>query len=319
MKKQIKCKWCKNVFYVKLCRKNSAKYCSRKCYGNSKIIKKKQIKCKQCGNEIEKRKNISWKAYNNKNFCSRNCMFKYFKKNKISAFYDPKIKVENNKKVAITNRKNKTGFNDPKVQSKTHETNKKNKTGFWDPEVRRKAGEKGNETNKKNKTGFWDPKIQSMGGKAAKLVNAQSKAGKIGGKITAMINKKNKIGMCYDKKIQSRAGKIGGPIGGQKAMESNRKNKPYIWKGVHFMSKMEMEFAKTILKKPIDGVNCNIKVGTKTVDFFPQKYDKEYQNSFVEFHPWDRNGLSTKQYHNQRRKVLNENGYKDYPLIVIKK
>jgi len=247
---------------------------------------KKKIKCKWCGKVFEYYKS----TYPNRKFCLIVCRNEYFKKYRIGYCYNKKLQVKGGKAVHIKH-----------------------------PNLARENVKKSHIINKKNKTGFWDLKIQSMGGKAAKLVNAQSKAGKIGGKITAMINKKNKIGMCYDKKIQSRAGKIGGPIGGQKAMESNRKNKPYIWKGVHFMSKMEMEFAKTILKKPIDGVNCNIKVGTKTVDFFPQKYDKEYQNSFVEFHPWDRNGLSTKQYHNQRRKVLNENGYKDYPLIVIKK
>ncbi|GAG30791.1 unnamed protein product, partial [marine sediment metagenome] len=104
---------------------------------------------------------------------------------------------------------------------------------------------------------------------------------------------------------------------GKKAVEANRKNKPYIWKGVHFMSKLEMEFAKTILKKPIDGINCNIIMGSKTIDFFPQSYDKKYQNRFVEFHPWDRI-LTHKEYYDKRREVLNQNGYKNYQLIVIK-
>lgn len=61
--------------------------------------------------------------------------------------------------------------------------------------------------------------------------------------------------------------------------KKNRERKPYIWKGVHFASKAEMEVAKKLLKKPIEGVNYQIKAGMKKIDFLIQK------KVFIEYHP----------------------------------
>ena len=81
---------------------------------------------------------------------------------------------------------------------------------------------------------------------------------------------------------------------------------------------MERDFAKIILKIPLEDVNCHIKMGRKIVDFYPQSYDKMFQGKFVEFHPYDFEGRGYEEYYKKRRKVLDNGGFKDKELIVIK-
>ena len=95
------------------------------------------------------------------------------------------------------------------------------------------------------------------------------------------------------------------------------KNSPYMWKDVGFLSKEELKCAKLLLNTPIDGVNCNVKIGRKIIDFFPQIGDKKYIGCFVEYHPWDWDGLSEEEYYNQRRNILNDSSYNDIPLVII--
>ena len=71
-----------------------------------------------------------------------------------------------------------------------------------------------------------------------------------------------------------------------------------------------------MLKKPIVVNNCHIKVGTKTIDFFPQKDDKMFQNKFVEYHPWDRK-LTQEEYRKRRQEAINNSIYKGTDLIII--
>ncbi len=104
---------------------------------------------------------------------------------------------------------------------------------------------------------------------------------------------------------------------GENAFKSNIKNRPYIWQDVHFMSKLEMECAKLLLSKPIAGVNCNININGKFIDFFPQLEDKQYIGCFVEFHPWDSSGLTTEEYYKQRKQNIKNSDYQDIPLTVI--
>ena len=85
----------------------------------------------------------------------------------------------------------------------------------------------------------------------------------------------------------------------------------YKWKKVGFLSKQELECAKILLDKLIKGVNCHVRVGNKIIDF-------KINNVFIEFHPWDFNKLTDEQYCSQRRKVLDENGFKDNQLIILK-
>jgi len=118
------------------------------------------------------------------------------------------------------------------------------------------------------------------------------------------------------KKHQSKAGKLGGLIGGPASIKKQRSNKPYYFMNVPFDSEQEKEFCKSLikynlLKKPIEGENVHIRVGRKEFDFLIK------QKLFIEYHPFDSSGKSTKEYFIERREVLNKNGFKKYPLIVI--
>jgi len=60
--------------------------------------------------------------------------------------------------------------------------------------------------------------------------------------------------------------------------------------------------------------NCHISIGRYEFVFF-------INNTFIEVHPynnWDmKKGITATKYYNNRRKILNKNGYKDYPLLVL--
>lgn len=61
------------------------------------------------------------------------------------------------------------------------------------------------------------------------------------------------------------------------------------------------------------------KLGFKIKHNFEGRFDFLVNDKVViEFHSYDRNGLTNKQYYVQRRKLLNEYGYKDLKLVVIK-
>jgi hypothetical protein len=108
---------------------------------------------------------------------------------------------------------------------------------------------------------------------------------------------------------------------GLMSIESQRKNKPYYWQGVPFMSGSERECAKLLLTKPIDGINCNVKINGHLIDFYPQDDDKMFQGKLVEFHPlcglWD-GDLTYEEYYKNRRKIIDNSDHKDIELIVVK-
>ena len=107
---------------------------------------------------------------------------------------------------------------------------------------------------------------------------------------------------------------------GINSIESQRKNKPYYWQGVPFMSKSERECGKIILSKPLEGINCHVKVNGHIIDFFPQADDIMFQGKFVEYHPmvklWDGN-TTLEEYYNIRKQIIDGSEYKDKELIVI--
>ena len=47
--------------------------------------------------------------------------------------------------------------------------------------------------------------------------------------------------------------------------------------------------------------------------------DFKWFDIFIEYHPWDRLHRSVFQYYIDRRKILDENNYKNNPLLVITK
>ena len=265
---------------------------------------KKKIKCKWCGKVFEYYKS----TYPNRKFCLIVCRNEYFKKYRIGYCYNKKLQVKGGKAVHIKH-----------------------------PNLARENVKKSHIINKKNKTGFWDLKIQSMGGKAAKLVNAQSKAGKIGGKKAAETNRRNKTGFCYDSKLrvkgmksnrknktsfwdsklQSKLGKRGGKIGGinaQKTLRQNIRNLKY--KGQYYDSPDEAGVSASLMEQfnyiPKEGKTLHIRMKGGEIDYLLEKL-----KLFIEYHPWFRNETE-QEYYKRRRKVLNQNGYNDYSLIVIK-
>ena len=126
-------------------------------------------KCLYCG-----------KKTNNKKFCSRKCMFKYFKKHKIGAFHDPEIQSLNRKKGHETQKRLKKGIWNSKARKKGHEIQKKLKKGFWNPETGKMGGKASQETLKRLKiSAFYNPELQS-------------KFGKIGGLASVKARRKNK-------------------------------------------------------------------------------------------------------------------------------
>lgn len=231
--------------------------------------------CKVCKKEFE-----YYVSKNpNRKFCSHNCMFKYFKKHKIG----------------ILNPENR--MNDRKIGGlRAAITNKKNKTGFWDPKIQSMGGKKAAETNRKNKTSVYDPKVRKKG---------QSK----GGKISAKIHKKNKTGI-FNPKLRIKGGETQGP----KTAKILREKKKIKFNGIYFASYKECEIGMCIhyqIEKLKEGKNYQKNIGKKLFDFF-------VFNTFIEFHPWDWQKRTPKKYYQERRKILNKNGYEDYPLIVIK-
>lgn len=297
------------------------------------------------------------KLHNNLKFCSNKCCLNYCKKNKIgafynpelrkkscskggvnaqatlkrlqlSAFYDPKIKKENARKAAITNKKNKTScYFDPKILAentkKGLETQRKNKIGFWNPNTTKKA----KESQRRNKTGFFDSKVQCMLNKRALKVLRKNKLGmfspefhkKYQGfrdypeilKKVIETNRKNNTAF-FDPKVQSMGGQIGSSI-----LRRNIKN--ILWNKIYFSSYQEREFGINIhhqIEKLIEGENFQVKVGNLTYDFFIKKF-----NCFIEYHPYNTLYDNVKSYKNwkiKRRQNLNQNGYKDSNLIIIK-
>ncbi len=98
---------------------------------------------------------------------------------------------------------------------------------------------------------------------------------------------------------------------GQRTSEKLRNKKNFVWKEVNFDSKAEMEIAKQLVSFPEKNVNVQVKVGSKTIDFFPERL------IFIEFHPWDRKYKSSKQYYTERKKAIEKSEYAGTPLKVI--
>ncbi len=142
--------------------------------------------------------------------------------------------------------------------------------------------------------------------------------GSLGGKISAKnpenIKRKTEILLKYIKSPKFKVDII-------KHLENIRKNKRHYFNGIYFSSKEELKVAKKILEyeletKLIKGKNCHIIIKTnnsfREIDFFIQN------KIFIEYHSYDLQGLSDEEYYNKRRKILDDNGFSDKQLIVLK-
>ncbi len=108
----------------------------------------------------------------------------------------------------------------------------------------------------------------------------------------------------------------GASKGGLAAIMSLRNHHLHRFAGVLFDSREEKQAAQIICNRyattPIEGVNCHVRMNGGEVDF------RLESTLFVEYHPRDWDGLTDEQYYNQRRKMLDDNGYRDNRLFVAK-
>ena len=104
------------------------------------------------------------------------------------------------------------------------------------------------------------------------------------------------------------------------ALESRRKRFPFKFMDCSFDSDSERRLCKIFVEynliiKPMKGKNIHFKIGRRHVDFFIKN------KVFVEFHPpmnyGTKKGETVESYYEEKRKFLDENGYRKYPLIVI--
>lgn len=102
------------------------------------------------------------------------------------------------------------------------------------------------------------------------------------------------------------------------ALESKRKNYPYKFMNCLFDSDSERRLCQIFIKhrlmiKPEEGRNIHFKINRCHIDFFIKN------KVFVEFHPpvKYRMNETLKSYYEKRRRLLDENGYRNYPLIAI--
>lgn len=256
-------------------------------------------------------------THKNRKFCSNDCKFKYFKKHKISAFYNPKLKKiicskggkiggHNAQKTLKRLKKGfynlETGRKGGKIGGKaggkiTSEFSRKNKRGFFDIKFQRENNKKVQKTLKRLKKGLYDPKIREMG-------RAEYKRRKLG-----FYDPKRKYSIC------SKGGKIGGRIGAN--IVRHRKRIKLV--NCYFDSYKEAELGLCIyyqIERLIEGENFQVKVGNKTHDFLIKKCKLflEYHKVLSFLNPKE----TDKNYYSTRRNNLNKNGYKDYNLVVIK-
>jgi len=104
------------------------------------------------------------------------------------------------------------------------------------------------------------------------------------------------------------------------ALESRRRNYPYKFMDCEFDSDSERKLCEIfvnngLISKPVEGQNVHFRLNRHHVDFFLMN------KIFVEFHPprkFGRNaGETVKSYHDHKRKLLDDNGYAEYPLMII--
>lgn len=104
-----------------------------------------------------------------------------------------------------------------------------------------------------------------------------------------------------------------------RARRKQRENRPCWYKDCRFDSNQEREVCKLLVKhslieKPIEGENVQFRIKNYEIDFFLK------QKVFLEFHPPINLGNkreTEESYFNKRRQILDENGFKDYPLVLI--
>lgn len=238
-------------------------------------------------------------------------------------------------KGAATIRRDKMGVFDPKIRAMGIEALRKRGLSFFDPKVQREMSRRAVRLAKLRKTSFFDPthRIQKMGAKkggvAAQKVQKERGLGVYDPKVQLKMHKTLKemgVGIYNPESVVKslelqRKNKTGffdpshwiQKIGGPASQKARRENSPYWFMGVPFDSNGERQVAKKLHELtgfvPTEGTNCHFKVDGGEIDFL-------VNGVFIEYHPWDRK-LSSEQYYEQRRKLLDKNGYKSARLQVV--
>lgn len=104
-----------------------------------------------------------------------------------------------------------------------------------------------------------------------------------------------------------------------RSRKKQRENSPYWYKNCRFDSNQEREVCKllvghNLIDVPTEGKNTQFRIQNYQIDFFIK------EKIFLEFHPPIRYGdeIETEEtYFKKRRKILDENGFREFPLVVI--
>lgn len=198
-------------------------------------------------------------------------------------------------------------------------TNRKNVTGIFNSNVQRLGSKYGVIANRKKGTSVFDPKIRCLGQKISYKRNRRNKTGIFGfspkrrreiSQKAVLTNKKNKTSCYFDPKLHRE--------GGLRTIKLLRKK--YLYKhprylGLEFDSNTEILICKNLKKryssfKPVQNITIHRTVGHKEFDFL-------VKNTFIDYHPFDIKKRTLNAYYEERRKVLNDNGFKNSNYIVI--
>ena len=183
----------RGIIYKTTCLKTSKSY-----IGQQRKINKESLK-EYLGSGELLREVI--KQYGKKNFKKKILVDKFFKNQKELNELETEYIIK--EKTLYSNGYNRTlrcWPPDLEAIKRGIETNRKNKTGFFDSKVQSKLSRKAVEISRKNKLGWFSSKVQSKNGKKAwknnykRMVEISSKAGKIGGKNVQKVLKEKKLG-----------------------------------------------------------------------------------------------------------------------------
>ena len=245
----------------------------------------KRYKCQcGCGTLLTKRGYVKGHAWKGFNVTFKNKHPKEYKKihtriGKIGGKASQIVFKE--KGLGFFNKENQSRWG-KKGGKKSAERDKKNKVRMFDPKWHKIYNKKAIETQRKNKVAFFDPETWKKGGIE-----------------------------CHKKHPDQSA----------KILKKLRENKPYWYCKNAFDSGLEREVAKLLHRNgmPIqNGKTVHVKVGSKTFDFrvFGLTKFGIKDGTFIEFHPWDMNNRTKKEYYEEREKALRLNGFEN-KLIVI--
>lgn len=246
---------------------------------------------------------------------------------------------ENGKKSSEMNRKNGVGF----FGKDFHKNNLENCRKGGESFVRMYGGWSGLHKNLKEKNPEKYYQILKNSGRKG----GNSTISKYGGwawldcsengKKGAEKNRKNKSGPFFNPEIRKISCSHGGKNctkkhggwawidhhkNGLNTVMKIRLNKPYYYNNIPHDSGEERKVSNIFCNFGMDlveGKTVHVRIGRKEFDWKSNGLNKFgiEDDTFIEYHPWDKN-KTDKEYYEERRKVLDKNGYENNELIVVK-